>query len=1305
MTAESDGHLKLLQVIPADRRDGYEDVPTGFKHGSLVIDEPPKHILTLEDQEDTIVGNLTCMRTVRPKESQERITCFHNIVEALHHLSSDNLTTVANTYIPANSTSEDDIENRDVIADALGAMATNASLTLLTQLVLTPQQKDAKLVLRTLFHFFGLERPPPEITIETVENMCFKWKIQFDDEEDGRHVWTRTHLLLGTLAGNIHTIDPARADGIIDRLHGMVETHDPWKHRQLRSVLTEEEYSSHLHEKATILGALGNAGMDRSYDYLVSYINSTDAPSVLKRTSMTALKSYDHQKAADEILRVALEDPDGHVRYAAALDYLGHPRANQLWTAQQQINDRYLNQTAIAEERERRGLTDVIEKIEKLFKPFHFKLETPSMDWHKRIGSSKVGASMGLVIRNEMELDLSPLRGGFYVDALDMAYAKVHVGIIGIDYKFLDARVCFKGKAQYEFNIFQEFNFEEVFRLVKLFDRVINQVVGNVKNNIIRFKQLLGRTTGSIDGIFRDIIEAVKNLPNQVREFRVKAKEFIRKAGEYTNLPPVVENVKQVVQRVSTLISDVKAEVMEFYNSIVDAVTITLPWAADQIKNGVKMIVSSIGKLIRTPKTAIEDIFKGVTMIKFAVRGVIEAKERIEKALLFNEDKTLHWMNLREDLTQIGDDISVAWDSLLTLDDWALQQVESTDFTRRFFGIDINAVRQQIVNELRELMNGLLGPVQEVRRIPDIFLSAFEETVDIIKSIKDGYQAIKNGYDEAKSLIEQIFGNKADQDFPRKYLESDSCGDGFYPSTGQGRYAEQGVLLEAAAGQQIGAPFSGIIRRSGSNQVTITTDSMEKLEVIITNVDFLTEKEMKRVFKGSLIGTVSSSACQPNHIHMAIRNIESGGLVDPTRFTEKRDMVVPGWEQECGDWNLEFKNRVISRGNFGGSREEDTSPARVEPDISDLDQEFPDVNERKKRDVGQWFDQAKGFVSSLDLPDLNEIVSLLDFDFRSLKLSKVFEFMVESGLSEAKARLERIVERLLDSLHLEKTSCPVPETLDDAALKRILRDGGNPATGSRNTLIKNYRKPENKCPDLREHLPQNMHCFFDDNCLGVTCCVELNLVFTKRSISAFAKIDPCNNQLTLGLGSWRKTFNIIDPSFAEEGVGPTEENLQILDMAQVIFKYKISSIPGGIELTFQVTLCSVRDDLCLPYVSVLSNTRLQLGICQTTGLAPSGRRKRSIADLQQLSIGDIEKLIDEANMLADDVTDVLRELRTLYRDIALAAIDNALHQVFKDQFTSLDKKLTFRIPFGPYNVKFFEYTVFFPLGPILHVFP
>ncbi|XP_078585865.1 uncharacterized protein LOC144867676 [Branchiostoma floridae x Branchiostoma japonicum] len=1325
MTAESDGHLKLLQVIPTDKPDVQEGVPASFKHGSLVIDEPPKRIMKLQDQEEAIVGNLTCMRTVRPKESQERISCFHNIMEALEHLSPDDLTRVANKYITANPSSEEAKENRDAITDALGAMATNDSIYLMTTLVLTPQQRDAKLVLRALFHFFGLEGPAPKIVIDTVENMCFTWRMEFDDDQDGRHVWTRAHLLLGALAGKLHATDPVRAHTIIDRLHGMVEIHDPWKHRQLRSVLTEEEYRRHNHEKATILGALGNAGMDKSYEYLVSHVNNTESPSILKRTSMTALKNYHHEQAAEEILRVALDDPVGHVRYAAALDYLSHPKASKLQTAQRQIDDRYLNQTAIEELREKRGVND---QLNKLFKPFYFKLATPSYDWHKRIGSSNIGASMGLVIRNEMELDLKPLSGRFSVDAFDMAYAKVHIGLINLDLKFLDAKICYKGKAEYDFNVFQEFNFEEVFRLVKLFDGSINKVVNNIKDNIIRFKRLLSRTTGSIDGIFRDMIEAVENLPNQVREFRVKAKVFIRKSGEYTNLPPVVENVKQVVHRVSSLISDIKAEVMEFYHSIADAVTITLPWASKQIETGVRMVVSSIERLIKTPATAIEDIYKGVTLIKFAVAGVLEAKERIEKALLFNEDKTLHWMNLQQDLLKIDDDISVALDSLLELDDWAMQQVEATDITIRFYGVNITVLRQQIVTELRGLMDGLVGSVAEVRRIPVAFLSAYNETVDIIKSIKDGYQAVKNGYDEAKSLVEQIFGNKADQDFPRKYLESPTCGDGFYPSTGGGRYAEQGVLLEAGAGQQIGAPFSGIVRRSGSHQVTITTDAMEKLDVIIGNVDMVPGKEGKRVFKGTLIGTVSSSDCQPNHIHLAIRNTKTGGLVDPTRFMEKRGLVLPSLEVECADYSLIFVPELIMDiGIFDAVSQLDLSPDRLVPDLSDL--QVPDFSAGLDQlsnlqvpdfsagldlsnlqvpdlsiafpDLNIGFGQAMDFASNLNLPDLTESVSLLNFDFRSVKLPQVFDFMVSTGLGDAKAQLEQALESVQELFHMEKTSCPVPETLDDAALKRILRDRGHPTTGSRHRLLENYRKPENRCPDLRRHLPQNMHCFFEENCLGVTCCVELDLKFTKQSFGAFARIDPCNYQLTLGLGSWRKTFNITNPFFAEEDVGPVEENLQILDIAQVVFKYVITAIPGGVKVTFQTAVCSSRADLCMPYVSVFSSVRLQLGVCQRTSPV-SARQRRGIADLQQLTMGEIERLMDEANMVVDNVTSAIRQLRTLYRNMAMNAIDSALHTVFEDQFSSVDKRLSFAYQFGPYASSFFPrpYIVPFMLGPI-----
>ena len=44
---------------------------------------------------------------------------------------------------------------------------------------------------------------------------------------------------------------------------------------------------------------------------------------------------------------------------------------------------------------------------------------------------------------------------------------------------------------------------------------------------------------------------------------------------------------------------------------------------------------------------------------------------------------------------------------------------------------------------------------------------------------------------------------KIDKSFPRKYLESNSCGDGFYESTGRGHYEHPGVDAEAVIGSEV----------------------------------------------------------------------------------------------------------------------------------------------------------------------------------------------------------------------------------------------------------------------------------------------------------------------------------------------------------------------------------------------------------------------------------------------------------------------------------------------------------------------
>ena len=65
---------------------------------------------------------------------------------------------------------------------------------------------------------------------------------------------------------------------------------------------------------------------------------------------------------------------------------------------------RYGNVTDVDHVRIKRGIIDTIKRI---WKGFHWKLETPSMDWSKAIGGSKLGASFGLIIKNFLEIDIS----------------------------------------------------------------------------------------------------------------------------------------------------------------------------------------------------------------------------------------------------------------------------------------------------------------------------------------------------------------------------------------------------------------------------------------------------------------------------------------------------------------------------------------------------------------------------------------------------------------------------------------------------------------------------------------------------------------------------------------------------------------------------------------------------------------------------------------------------------------------------------------------------------------------------------
>ena len=71
----------------------------------------------------------------------------------------------------------------------------------------------------------------------------------------------------------------------------MIITLDPWAYRTKRQTMSEAEQIQADLEKVVFIESLGNAGLQRSYDYIVSHVNSTNSQWV-KRAGIHALRRY-----------------------------------------------------------------------------------------------------------------------------------------------------------------------------------------------------------------------------------------------------------------------------------------------------------------------------------------------------------------------------------------------------------------------------------------------------------------------------------------------------------------------------------------------------------------------------------------------------------------------------------------------------------------------------------------------------------------------------------------------------------------------------------------------------------------------------------------------------------------------------------------------------------------------------------------------------------------------------------------------------------------------------------------------------
>ncbi|XP_035700070.1 uncharacterized protein LOC118432553 [Branchiostoma floridae] len=335
MHANSTSHMTFVGMKHAEH-----DVipPSNLTNGSLIIVPPRQPDLPPGKLEKDIVGNLTCVRKHRTEEqAATRTNCFIRLCELLGRLSEGDLGVLSRRFVKVRYQNKVEEENCNIMVDALGSVGSEPAQRLITFSVLRAKGAPAKLVQRMLVSFVSMDTPPIEDFLEALEEVCFVRKLEYQDKEDAWIVYNTAMLTLGAVADRLKKTDPERAQGLVRNLEDNLGIHDPWHHRQIRTALSTDELDQHYHEKATLLHSLGNAEFDSSFDHLLSYVNNTDSPPLLRRSALSAIRKYDHHEAASLLLDSALFDEEEHVRYHASLQYQRHPKALNLLKIKQNM--------------------------------------------------------------------------------------------------------------------------------------------------------------------------------------------------------------------------------------------------------------------------------------------------------------------------------------------------------------------------------------------------------------------------------------------------------------------------------------------------------------------------------------------------------------------------------------------------------------------------------------------------------------------------------------------------------------------------------------------------------------------------------------------------------------------------------------------------------------------------------------------------------------------------------------------------------------------------------------------------------
>lgn len=928
-------------------------------------------------------------------------------------------------------------------------------------------------------------------------------------------------------------------------------------------------------------------------------------------------------QAADIILSSALIDREEIVRYEATLQYIRHPKSDEM----SDILSDFHNYTTTKQSPIRASKRRI--KRFNIFDALSFRLQSPSFNWRRQLGSSGFGVSMGLIVRNVMELDVKPLSGRFEVDAYDEAYFVANIGYVGITLDIFRATVCYKGYISYNLNILQELGINSFSDLANIYDITIGAIVTSVKDAIENFRNVLGINI-DISFIFDSLVNAVSELPFIVENLVVSP--TLRRVLEQLKQLPFIKKGLMLIDEITYLYEEVRSDILMFYQEISDCVIVTLPWVGGTIKTAIETIGKSIEKFFRNPLIAIRDVIVSVFQLRSAIESVIDCKDTLISAANFQGAHIRGWMDLVNRVRGIYN-ATIETKNLIIMQARAFSEIRNASTFEKATGLNLTLLRMKAYNDLKVALEEFTQPLIPLLTIIEPFIDAYSSAVKVIRNVIQAYETFRDTYEKAKDLIERIFGPKFHRKFPKQIRGDEGCKQsncqcGFYPTTsGNTTVYREGLQLEASIGDRLVAPTSGLYLRLPGNQVLIyPSGSFSKYVVMIHHVELIEEITYAgiNVQSGDFIGTVTESSCEPNFIHFTVMTKSGKSVTNPFPFLQPRFLEIPKWIEECNDYKLIVRDRVIQQGNVIGKPDMRTKKARgsctggtqctnanipngarpsgmkssYKPKYQDSISQNSDAkggllptassngpktpsNRPIGANLANFLTKEQGEKFSESGGDFQLTASSggdgFDFSVNSIKVGTVLDVLKNlgsSGTNQIVTTIEDTINYLREVLDCENDELIDPSLLDLRTIKNSLKLRGISVQGDREQLTaKLIELPTGLCPGIQDSIPQNRWCSISDDCLTLKCAAALKMDFISYSVVFSITLDPCAPSIILKFQDLEKVIDLPDIYGGFE-INIASESIELLGIASLNLDVRLMREDFNIILDFKAYLCN-----------------------------------------------------------------------------------------------------------------------------------